>query len=578
MTRLLARLYWQQFKRTVSSMRTGQIIPLIAIGVFAVILVPIILFGGSALGSVMPAEDRTNFYSIITFGGMIITVLFTIPQVFKNLFSSKDVEMLFTLPIATKHIYWVKFGQSFFSTAAFVWVFLVLFFLSYGLGASVAWIYFFIVPIISLTVVLVGLSIAYLFNLLLIQIIPKSRVKELMTLMTGMAGLIIFLLVQIPNLMGIDNMVEGMSAELPALTLLPTHWAAMALSFFSQGYILRGLLWMAAMVIAVSIITLLTQVVVDRGFRTGWIRMSEGARRKKRKKRKKGKFHLLRSPVISIGLKELRAVQRDPREWLTFLPVLIIMVVPLFPILTNEGALESIIENTMTSWLVAHGLLIFFLTMLMGNFSASSIGREEKAVWILRTLPLSGMQIALGKLWVHWLIPLIFVLLIEIGLTIFIGWEWYMGIAGFIAFGFIALGMSGIGLWAGTIGGKYNPNNPQQRIETGTGFLLMLINIPYMLLMFMVAIFLFFPVEFQPYISQFSEGAFGLVGLMASLINLMISAKILLGSLSLGVGVLMLVIVSVGVTYLFLWLSAKRIDQGIQINIVDGTRTSSKGL
>ncbi|MDQ0253477.1 ABC-2 type transport system permease protein [Evansella vedderi] len=579
MTKLLLQIYWKQFKRTFSGLRAGQILPIVAVGFLGLMFLPIFILGVRALGEILPVEFLASLFSIIALSAVILTMLFAIPQVFKHLFSSRDVEFLFTLPVATKHIFWVKYIQSFFSTAGFVWILLVLFFVVFGSGANVSGFYYVAVPLVSLAVVLIGLTIAYLFNLVLIQIIPRSRANELMTLMTGMAGLFVIILFQLPNIMGWNRVSVGLTSELPTLpVLLPTTWAGESLSLFSQGFSFTAFVWAISAVVFAVIVSLLTSTIVEKGFRTGWIRLSEGTSRKKKRKRPMKKSGLLKHPIIFLGMKELRAVQRDPREWLTFLPLLVIMIFPIVALMTNEGTRQAIIHNPLISWLVAHAMIIFFFTMLMGNFSASSIGREEKAVWILRTLPLTGMQIALGKLWIHWLIPFSFVIILEIVLTFFLGWAWYLGVAGVLSIGFISLGMSSIGLWAGTIGGKYNPNNPQQRIETGTGFLLIFINIPYMLLMFAIAVLLFMPTEFQLQISNFSESSLGFLSFLASIVTGVLSVKNLLGDWSMLVGILTLVIASLTITYLFLWLSAKRIDQGIQITIVDGSGGKLKKL
>ncbi|MDQ0337423.1 ABC-type transport system involved in cytochrome c biogenesis permease component [Caldalkalibacillus uzonensis] len=68
-------------------------------------------------------------------------------------------------------------------------------------------------------------------------------------------------------------------------------------------------------------------------------------------------------------------------------------------------------------------------------------------MWLLRTLPLSGIQIALGKIWIHWLLPFFVAVVLEIGIGIFLNWSWLWMCAGIVTFAFISLGMASIGLW-----------------------------------------------------------------------------------------------------------------------------------
>src|SRR5690606_19739210 len=99
-------------------------------------------------------------------------------QVFKNLYGTNDLAFLFTLPIKTKSIYWVKFLQSFLGVPGILWVVSIVLIMVFGMASQASFIFYPVAIIVSLLIMLLGLSVAYLINLMLIQIIPVHRAKE----------------------------------------------------------------------------------------------------------------------------------------------------------------------------------------------------------------------------------------------------------------------------------------------------------------------------------------------------------------------------------------------------------------
>src|SRR5690625_3271200 len=75
--------------------------------------------------------------------------------------------------------------------------------------------------------------------------------------------------------------------------------------------------------------------LVEKGFRTGWVRLSEGSG-KKRKRRKKTRKSRVRHPVWAIGKKEWFAFKRDVREWMVLMPIGFFMIFGIFGILSGD--------------------------------------------------------------------------------------------------------------------------------------------------------------------------------------------------------------------------------------------------
>lgn len=497
-------------------------------------------------------------------------VLFAVPQVFKHLFSARDVELLFTLPIPTRSIFWVKYGQSFATTGAFFSLLLLLISTVIGIVYRVSWVYYPIAMIVSVSVVLVGMAIAYLFNLILIQILPAHRARELMVVMSGLAGVFVYVLFQLPHMYRSERGSEEMFANMPDFPdWLPTTWGTHALMHAAAGEA-AGLLWTGGVALLAIGLSAFAAMLVERGFRTGWIRLSGAPGRRDKKRRKGARPARLRHPIVILGTKEWRALQRDMREWLTFLPLLFVVILPTMQFMTNPDRMKNLLQSPLSSWVVTQLVIAGFFSLFIGTFTAASIAREGKAAWLLRSLPLSGWQIAVGKLWIHWLIPFVLVLALELGAGIFLGWSWWWVLAGAGTYGLLSLGMSSMGLWLGTIGAKHNPDNPQDRLQAGTGFLLIFLNLIYLLVMGLPVTMVLVPGEYSDIFMPMAENASGLMAMGAFVIGSILEFKTAQAGLIAVLGLLTLLIMSLGTAFFFLHLSARRFDDGIQIHVVQG--------
>lgn len=470
MTRLLFRLQWQQFRHTWLTKEKGRIAWVILGTLGSLLFLATITFALVVMATAFSPEQVRPGLSLVFLAGWLLLLLFVIPQVFRDLFSTRDVEWLFTLPIPVKSIFWVKYARSFFGTAGIIGVIFSIPLLFYGIAENATWFYYPLAIIVSWSLIVLGVSVAYLFNLGLVRVLPAGRTKELMVVMNGLAAFIIFFLFQLPNLLNMSDRMptSALLIELPGW--LPMTWASQAVVGAVLG---RGGAWLSTGVLFLSafLLAVLASTLVERSFRTGWIRVNEAGRKRKKGKKKSRR---LRSPVTVFGLKEWRAIQRDIREWLMFLPMLFFLTVPVITLFSDVSGLEDVISSSLLSWLVMQGAFFFFFTLMGGTLAASSVGREGKAAWMPHVLPLSGRHIAYGKFWISWLLPLILVGGLEVIFGFIWSWSPLWVVLGILLYAFVSSGIAGIGVWMGTLGGKYNPEQPQNRLGFSIGLVQLL--------------------------------------------------------------------------------------------------------
>src|SRR5699024_4605879 len=122
MMNILLKNQWKIFKNTI---RTQPIQNTIGFGVALLVIAFFMFIFGKLIWAISGEVSPVIFESLFSFWllaviGMI--VLMGTPQVFKNLYSGSDLEMLFTMPIPTRNIFWVKYIQGYFGTPLFIFI------------------------------------------------------------------------------------------------------------------------------------------------------------------------------------------------------------------------------------------------------------------------------------------------------------------------------------------------------------------------------------------------------------------------------------------------------------------------
>lgn len=573
-------LLLNQWKMLVNTIRTQGLKNYAGILVSAIFIGVLLFFLSKGIWAVGESITEPVLAGILSYGFLMIIgliLLLGLPQVFKHLYSATDLGLLFTLPIPTRHIFWIKYVQSFVGIPLFCFVLFLVPLVVYGILIGANFIFYPVLIVTLLAVIIIGLSLAYLFNLGLIQIVPANRANEFMTVMSVLSGLLIYLMFMIPNIANEGSLVDTLLAGLPLFPdWVPVTWGSDALVHAANGS-LDFLMPFALLLVLAVVSVIVTSTLVEKGFRTGWIRLSEGGTKKKKKRAtKQGRAHALHHPVTAVGIKEWLTVKRDMREWLAFMPLAFFIIFPLIGFFSSGARIGDIRGYNEISWPIAQGVFLFLYAVLNGTLAASSVAREGSSIWILRNLPLTGRHIALGKLWISWLLPFILLTIMEIIVGIFLGWTILQFVIGIIMKAIITTGISAIGLWLGTIGAKYNPKNPQARLKFGVSIILLVVSYVYLFIAFIPYVLLIVPLEAVDIAGDASNSIGGFFGWIASIVFTLLSWKASYPVIMSIVGVLILLLIPLGVAALFIQASARKIDKGISIDMTQGS--TSKDL
>lgn len=510
------RVSWNKLRhRPVGALigMVGLLIGLIAI------VVSLGIFAYGSLKALSPNSIQ-GFLSMLFMVGLGGQIFFGITGAFAALYMSDDLELLFMAPVSLKAVFAVKslvvIGSNLFTAVLFAFLPGIFYGLLFKAGVS----FYILVLLVGLGLWAMGTAIAELINLVVMRLVPPHRSKEAIGFIGALAGIIIAIGFQLPNMLinsgnkfDIGSWLERQDQMLEVMKYFPWGWGSSALvAGISQNFI-AGLGWSLLILLAGVLLFLMAFNLVERGFRKGFISLSQGEGGKRRKVQKaerdlgqpgKPSLAFLKREGVSqaspwagmwaVAKKDLLAMKRDTREWFGYLVPLIIM---LFFV---GQFLFSSVRSSRASLIT---VLIMYTIMFSGNMALQSFGREGESDWLLNSVPLAGWPVVWGKLVAAILPTLLLMEALLVGSALAIGVSKTLIAALAVGAVFLSLGSSSIGLFYSINNCRYNPDTPQQRIAPGASLFMYLINLFFLLLLALGLTYLFLPGELVAVLREF---------------------------------------------------------------------------
>lgn len=549
-----------------------------------------------ALGA-MPPEIGAGFLALIFMLGIAGQLFFGITAAFVTLYMSEDLELLFVSPVPLRVIFALKSLVVAGSNLLAALLFCFLPGLFYGLLFQAGAVYYGFMLLVGVGLWILGTALAELLNLFVMRIVPPHRSREAVGFIGALAGILIAITAQLPNMImhggqqfNMADWLAGQEAMLRIMGYFPWGWGSSALAAGISGNFTQGFLWSSLLLIMGAAIFLLAFVLLEKGFRQGWVSIAQGEGGRRKRKRKTGKnirqfqntniqFTALEgisgtsSPFAgmwAVAKKDLLYMGRDSREWFGYMMPILVMVFFIaqhifFPI----GAMQT----TMVT------VLIMYSLMFSGNIALQSFGREGESEWFLNSVPLAGWPVVWGKL-VGAVIPtLILMELLLAGTALALGMSASLTLMLAVSAGLLTLGASAIGLFYSINNSRYNPDSPQHRISPGASLLMYLINLLFMLVLALGMVYLMPPAELLaalpelPTVTMQSAFFNGLIRtfiflsrplLWAPYYRVLVGLAVALGSWAL-------------IFFGFMALTVRQSNKGFRVEIVTGSKKKTRG-
>ncbi|HEV8411782.1 MAG TPA: hypothetical protein VGQ30_14840, partial [Gemmatimonadaceae bacterium] len=426
------------------------------------------LLSGKLLGLML-----ISFFSILLLSN-VITAL-------SSFFLAKDLDLLVSGPVDWLRLYLAKLLETVIASSWMVALMSVPVFTAYGWVYNGGWAFglfaaavmtpFFVVPAV------VGTAV----TLLLVNIFPARRTRDILSVVSVLAAagiVLLFRLVrpeQLAKPEGFKSLVDFVAVlRTPTSPLLPSEWVQRSVMGLLDGkpdWLAVYMLWTTAAAFVVLGALLHRALYV-----TGFSKAQESAQRWARSgiltrmiMRVLKPLGVLKQELI---MKEIRVFFRDTTQWSQLILLAVLVVVYVFNIkflpLRGEG---------ITIWLIN---VVPFLNLILAGFVLASIAArfifpgvslEGRTLWLLKSSPMSMRELLWAKFWVG-TAPLLILALAIVGVTDYLlKVSEFMFIVSTFTIALMTFAISGLAIGFGTVFPQFETENAAQ-IPTSFGGLL----------------------------------------------------------------------------------------------------------
>jgi ABC-2 type transport system permease protein len=430
------------------------------------------LLAGKLLGLMM-----VSFFSILLLSN-VITAL-------SSFFLAKDLDMLVAAPVDWLRLYGAKLIETVVASSWMVLLMSIPLFSAFGVVYHGGWLWPIIATGIMLPFILIPAAIGSALTLILVNVFPARRTRDILSLIAVFAAggvVLLFRLVRPEKLArpeGFRSLVDFISVlRTPTSPFLPSEWAQKAVMSWLTGPVDAlpfYLLWTTAGGVVV-IGALLHRWLYD----IGYSKAQESSQRlitgDGRKSRVRGMLGFLGVRRRELVFKEIRLFFRDTTQWSQLILLAVLVVVYVFNIkflpLTQAGVTFFLVNVIPFLNLVLAG---FVLASIAARFLFPGVSLEGRTMWLLRSSPMSMRDLLWAKFWVGTL-PLLILALGIVSVTDYLlKVTPFMFTVSVVTIALMTFALAGLAVAFGTLFPQFETENAAQ-IPTSFGGLLFMMS------------------------------------------------------------------------------------------------------
>jgi ABC-2 type transport system permease protein len=405
-----------------------------------------------------------TFLSFLAFSGIVTSL--------STFFLSEDLRLLLAAPVSRDRLFYSRFAKTASQASWMVVTFLAPVVMGVGLARCAGPGYYVTAILTLVPFVVIPVAIGSVVTLVLVNVFPARRARDVLTLMGLLFAMAIVILLRVlrpERLLRVESLpdIAGFFATLqsPVTPMLPSFWAGETLFAALQGghdWLHAGALWTTALAFLV-----LARAAFGAFYFTGWSKAQEA---------RKARFTQLRFleplarrlpgsvPGRHLFVKDLKVFLRDTTQWSQLLLLMALMLVYLYNFkvldLDRIPYMSGVVKNAYA--FVNLAMAAFVLSAVAVRFVFPSVSAEGAAFWIVRTSPVSMRAFLWSKFWIG-LVP---VLVLAEALTVasnhFLGAAPFLRALGAVAIFFMSFALVGLATGMGAIYPRFNAENLTQ--------------------------------------------------------------------------------------------------------------------
>jgi ABC-2 type transport system permease protein len=462
-----------------------------------------------------------TFLAFLAFSG-VVTALSTF-------FLADDLRLLMGAPVSAGRLFMARFTRTVGQASWMVIFFMAPILVAVGVASCAPPGFYLTAALAVVPFVVIPVAIGAGMTLLLVNVLPARRARDLLMLTSLLFAAAIVLtlrFIQPERLMRVENLpdVTDFFATLqsPITPLLPSFWAGEVLFAGLQGGsdLLHGAaLWTTALAFTVVL------AAADRRWHfAGYSRSQESPKARVTSLRiVDAVAHALPLSTVrrQLLVKDVKVFLRDVSQWLQLLPLCALVLLYLYNFraldLERIPYMSGVIKNVYA--LVNLGMAGFVVATVAVRFVFPAVSAEGSAFWLVRTSPVSMRDFLWSKFWTGLVPMVLFTEILTISANEFMGVAPFLKVVAAVAVIFMTFAMVGLAVGLGARYPRFGAD-PNQVAGSYGGVAFMIMAILYILVMIVLvgwpsAMWLFSRVRSYP-LSAFREAMMAVSFLLAA--------------------------------------------------------------
>lgn len=343
--------------------------------------------------------------SLALFSFALPLLLTSVSFALSTLYLANDLNTLLVTPVPTEAVFLARFLEGISSTYILLFGLLAPALVGYGQALGYGPGFYIMLIVVLALLPLLPVSIGTLLTMVLVRIIPVKRLRDGLTILGGLFGLLVYIGSQMLTGRTVDIASAETAERLLRLDVpwLPTAWGARALVAAGVGDGATVLLFGGLYLVTTLGLLALGVVLSERLYYRGWASLggTEGGRVRRRSGRRALAVPmLLRGPVGAIIRKDIRILPRDMQQLSQLIFPLAIACFWIWRLVSDARTLRGA-ERFADSGLVTIGL--FVCVLIASHVGLTGLSREGNSYWMLHLAPISTWSILWAKWTLAWL-------------------------------------------------------------------------------------------------------------------------------------------------------------------------------
>ncbi len=364
--------------------------------------------------------------------------------------------------------------------------------LGVGIGRAASPLYYATAIATVLPFVVVPVALGTAVTLLLVNVFPARRARDLLMLMGFVfTGAIVLLLryLQPEQLLRVDSLPDVMAffstLQSPVTAWLPSFWAGESLFASLQGRVdalHSAALWTTAMAASV-----LLRAAAERWHFAGYSKSQEAG---------KARFARHRAVEVVVGtmplspvrrallVKDIKVFLRDVTQWSQLLLLLALVLIYLYNFrvldLDRVPAMAGVLKNAYA--FLNLGLAGLVMATVAVRFVFPAVSSEGSAFWVIRTAPITCHDFLWSKYWAG-VVP---VAILTTGLTVaaneLLGIDPFLKVLTTTAIVFMSVALVGLAVGLGAIYPRFGAESANQIAGSFGGVAFMIAAVSFVIL------------------------------------------------------------------------------------------------